>query len=319
MRLRVFSAALAAIVLSFQSQAQTLTTNPAGEPQFDELMGPFLTNAFPTTPMQKGMKEVKIVPAKISATKSSERPISGGDVQGDYDVSGYGIGVSFMHAFSDHWGYSVIGAYEKTSGTVNPLLIEDGARGIDADVEQFSFLVMAGLIYDPFSDPEGFRMPIFFGLSLYDAKDERRFDGTVGGDSVTAEMDTSRTAVSFSFGLAPQFNVKSFRLSFLAAYMASVGEPEFTASFTNLTTGESGGGGSNSGSGDFNDGEENTNDIVALGLQIQYRPWNLGFLYVPSFFIERGSYNFVTLTWKKSWGGGDVAAADPAAEPKAGQ
>jgi len=290
----------------------------------EALVSSFTAQGYPLAPMEEGKFNVKVVPAYW--TFSGKSSAINTDLKDK--LSGGGFAFSGTYALSAHWGITGLATYFTGSGTgpMNPHLPNAG-RFIPGTTQTWGGPRCGGcpqppptpdtsqnitgaggslgITYDPFSDPEGFRLPMYLGVGFYNIQTDQLagnflaqyalVEPTLNPSQVANLPTRQRVRDSLQFitmnaGIAPQFNTGPFRWTPFA--MVTVGPVSHSTENqqTNLTTGQT---------TTANSSRTNTAGIYTGGLGIQYRPWNLGFTYVPGF-ISRGA-SLYSLTWSKTF------------------
>jgi len=271
---------------------------------FRGLIGPLLGPTFPTTPMTKGLKIFTLAPSYFSVKVLSN---AGQREERGHDISGFGLSASYLHGFSNHLGVTFLAGYEQGSGKGPVLFEEDGSNNFlqtyEGDIKQNAFLASVNLIYDPFSEPEGFRLPLFIGIIHHTGTSTRHFDAIANGNSILIDVENKRTSTSLALGFSPQFNVNDFRFIFYGLVTKVPGNT-VKSRLENRTT-------SNVDSSEF---EEPDGDqlVGTLGIEFLYRPWDLGLSYAPN--LDDGTATFITLKWKKKFGGEAPVVSEPTTE-----
>ena len=255
---------------------------------FRSMISPILAAAAPVTILKPGLNEIKIAPGIFKGKKSKDE---GGTGFRAYDVKGTAGAVSYLHAFSEHFGFSVLLGYEKGTGNA-PMLIEvsqnDLLGAYSGDVTQQSYVLMPSIIYDPFGGPGGFRFPIYAGFGYYKANDEREITASIGGATYQGTLEQTNTIMAPVFGLAPAFDVWKFRMnSFFIMMMGS--STEKSGSLRNVTTGAN---------MPLSFVDDDSSEMVGtIGVGAKFTPWNLGYTF--SLIKECSFHSF---NWSFNWG-----------------
>jgi hypothetical protein len=275
------------------TSCQTPGTCPAQTVNFTPVVSPFLASVFPMTPLRAGLKEFSVAPGAFTASESKD---AGQTSDRGFNVHGAGASASFVYGFSSHFGVSVIASVESSKGTA-PLIIQYGANNsyvseFDGSIEQQAAVTMASLIFDPFSNPDGFRMPIFLGYGIYHSDDKRTGTAIVGGNTIQAQTTVVSDGASVALGLAPSLKTWKLRWTLFALGMNG-GTDKKSSSFTNVTT-----------HGGLDTGNSDSSDFVmTAGLSVNYIPWNIGFVYTPSIAWDKnGKESLYSLKWSHQFG-----------------
>lgn len=268
-----------------------------------------MTRCIPTKPLSPGYYEFKISPASIVL----KREVSEEGLYYRHEVKGLSGAFSLTYGLSHHFGLNFTTGYAKGYDGEAKKTISDYSAGTAFTGNRSNdqgYLFAANLIYDPFSDPEGFRLPIIIGISYTQASGKYEIPfifvkncnscnsppnriGHKGKEKEVYDIGGTPTFLSIS----PQFNTGPVRwvpFIFMVGGPGTSSKVEVTQS--DLTTGESrvsqvdvGGGG-----------------IGGLGLEIIYRPWNLSYTYIPPSLgnLSGGFHDTIeshALTWSKNW------------------
>jgi len=218
---------------------------------------------------------------------------------------GWAFTGAITYGLSEHWGIGFTGAYCKLSGphSLNnygsphrhtpfnsPKLPYDKTVMGDGSGEAYAGLV--SLIWD-YRTGDKFRLPIYFGTGYMSVK--ARAENRQLGLKVTGEVHSA----VLHWGFAPSFNLSKFRtvLFFMRAEPLDPGKGEIVD--YNPTTGEV----NNRAESKLSSGGFLPKDagLAALGLEFTYKPWGLGFTYIP----PREGASAYGLKWTHRWGGSD--------------
>lgn len=266
--------------------------------------GLLLTQAIPAYPLKAGQWTATVAPAyftyKDEGTTNVTHRYDGttfvnSNIADHRDIAGGGAAVGATYAVSPHLGFGITGAFFNGTGT-SGLAMEcpntdcSGSGTYKYGDSEAHGAVAAGfLIFDPFKDPEGFRLPIMVGGGKFDLEDS----GSISDAS--NKVSASRVFRGFkeAAGLSAQFNLtRRFRFAPFLFYLPKT-HPKDTCSAT-------GGGTCRAGI------TPEPKDVSAAGVQVTFKPWNLGFLYAnPDFGSGTGGakYSVYALRWQRSFGG----------------
>ncbi len=267
------------------------------------LAGIVANNSFPTNPMREGMREIKVSPAYfIANTSEGER---GAD-------KGGAIGLSYIYAFSPHLGIGLSGAYGEGRGSV---AAKQGQSGLLANwstdpskysgnLKEKGWAAAFHIILDPFSDPDGVRMPVtisaFYLKGSLDYHIPFKFTccGThTGHDGEQSGSYSSRDNLTAMLTIPVQFNTGNFRWSpFIHAYGPM---PTYLGRDTvkDTTTGET-----IEDHPGFSWQPWPGSLSFGAGIPVTYQPLGLTFAYVAeNVYWEGAVNNLFLLSWTKSW------------------
>ena len=273
-------------------------------------VGAFMGNAFPTNPMLEDITELKIAPGIFSYSINGRRSDSCGNTSCNKLIQsedGYGIALSLVHAFTPNIGIGISGAYVKSDGSIgatgfSTIGLTD-SRKYSGPVKETGSLAAAVVILDPFSDPDGFRMPFTLGLSYQNISvdwdvpfiftDRSLSTTTQVGDSGRDTGNFRLSSPGWYAGFSLQFNTWLFRWSPFAVSSDAFTRPEHTWTVKNLTTGtsvERHQTSSQTGSSSF-------------GMPVTFRPLGLTFSYIYNWVDDpnRPKLNTYILSWSKKW------------------
>lgn len=245
----------------------------------------------PLNPLQKDLRELKVVPAYIrSHSNLGAGGGSGGadlglesnaNAQGTWSenkASGGGAIVSWVQGLSAHWGYGLSVAYIRLSGKTFAFAEYDASHNLvlrhDADEKGTSIQATALAIYDPFTDPEGFRLPIYvgYGFLFQDQGADYSAPVSVRGNNTVRFTNKFNTLIpGLVAGASAQFNTGSFRWSPFFTLQFKNKSPAVSNKVTDETTGQV-----------LSDSLFTNEDsfLPSGGIGFQYRPWGLGFVWV---------------------------------------
>lgn len=246
---------------------------------------PLLSQAFPTDPLKRGFREIKLVPTYLVGT---------GNVYDNFptetDETGWGLAASWTIGLSDHLGLNVLGSAVRVTGQQNMGYYLDNPSGpntlvkVRGDQEGTGYFGAVNLLYDRYGG-DGFRLPLLIGLGY------GSFESTVESKSVGTRDRGTQNGLVLNIGLSPQFNAWKFRVAPFFVNVVNLSEQSDTFTKYNPATGgtisethPTGGGGS----GGFQ----------VAGVGVSYKPWNLAITYVPAVF----GCTAYSLSWRRTWG-----------------
>lgn len=262
-----------------------------GNPDYAAYQDPtmrFASYGIPITPLRRGLKELKVVPAYLSGEAHLTRTPATFNASGagpttmsieDNSASGFGVVVSWVHGLSDHWGYSVTGAFARMSGESVAWAEYNAANALvkehKADESGHAMILSAMLILDPFSDPEGFRLPLFLGFQVMKQVQEADLEAAAAtlGASTRYRNELDATFGGPFVGASAQFNTGPVRWAPFAAIQIKGNNPTSHSTLTNAASGAV------LKTGTFTNGDD---FLPYMGVGVLYRPWNLGMTWVPN-------------------------------------
>ncbi len=275
-----------------------------GEPMVGTVLGAMMLNALPSEPMGERPNTVKAAAGAYRFTRDIPTDGSGGSGganNGAFSESqGAAAGAAgYLRSFGPHWGLSVTAVGADSRGTsTKRLAYQVTANG---PVRDRGAALGVGAVYDPFSDPEGFRLPMTVGAtiaSVYGKRGPYSFTFPIGtgagldGHAGEADETYSKTVPGGYLGLAPQGNVGPVRWTAFF-FVAFAGSPDNVYTERDLTAGRVGGSTTSSGS----------LDSANAALQLTYRPWDLSLQYLTP--VSRGqtsgTLTGLALAWAKRW------------------
>jgi hypothetical protein len=214
------------------------------------------------------------------------------------------------HEFTQHWGLGVGGSFtQQTSGgdlgtTVSglePLTGSNAIPGSGAAGGKLSGIygnsIFAMVTWDPFSGPDGFRMPLSLGpLYMWQGfQFSNTFVNAASGKTETDTVNASRRFVGFFANAS--FDVplgKKVYVSPGVLFGGYPGTPLFNYDYVIAQNGGSG--------GSYSQGDYLGEFFASIYVSALYRPWDLGFNYVITDQTASGSRSF-SITLTKKWGG----------------
>lgn len=236
----------------------------------------------------------------------------GPDGNARVDTSGTGVSFALKREFTSHWGGGLIGSFSTGKdielGTLDAGLAPDDAEsaGFGGPGGRFSdhhshFLAVM-FTWDPFDNPDGFRLPISAGPAHF-------WQGLTyqnGAESAIIERNTMGLFANVSL----DFLIGEFRIMPGVLYINMFGGTESTENGDRVPFDYVTPGGSFSG---LYDGPDNAGSIYTT---FRYRPLNVSFNWtLPVLDLKR--VQMYSLTWNKEWGGGkpDIAPPDKSVTP----
>lgn len=221
----------------------------------------------------------------------------------DVPVSGFDGALAVKREFSPHWGAGVGGSFSlqtgggglgtQTSGFAPPAAATAGDALAGGQIKNmYGNAIFAAVTYDPFSSPDGFRLPLSIGpLYMWQGF---QFSNTVGNQTETVNASRSFVGVyanaSVDVPLGKGFYVMpgiqfggSPRSNPLFNYTYTVTKAGTTTNFTGL-------------------GDYMSEFFTTIFASVAYRPWDVSINYV---FIDgsSGSGRNFSLTLTKKWKG----------------
>ena len=263
----------------------------------NDITSSLLSYAMPTRPLYAGLSELRVTPAYVSYSLD-HRTGGVGTSLGTADDAGGGVAASWTRAWSPHWGFSLFGSYAHLTGHQSVLEYDGCAAGSGCAVGSIPVKTngaqaAATIIFDPFSKPDGFRLPIVLGLGAFyiqfrgsGANPAGQTSGptdlggpntprttVTGSDSISVTVDQNKVFPGLFAGAAPQFNTWSLRWTPFLGFQTLGVYQRAGMTASDVSTGRS------LGSGPF--GTHDAANAFA-GLTVQYLPWGLSFTYVFS-------------------------------------
>lgn len=244
-----------------------------------DAIGPLATSlvsrVVPTKALDEKVLHFKFIPAYFAFKEDQE---TGGGERKFSDMSGGGGALNMVYGFSPHWGIAVLGSYFSGDGqrgfnrnpsTPTPI------RQIVGSLKTSGVAASAGVIYDPFSDPEGFRLPIYLGFTYFNAKEIS--NGVLAGAGQLEHVQKFNT-VGVQFSIAPQFDTDVFGLfdTKIFRVIPFVGVVALSNGGSDTCTAQ----GSGASCGTLAKPSNSPHPVG--GLEVAYKPWDLSFTYIPS-------------------------------------
>lgn len=288
LRLPVFSAALLAAsspAWAALGAGQTIRVFGGDAISHQDAVNTMNTYAIPMTPISAAMSVFKVVPGWQTLSNDFQ--------SNDETLSGLALAASYTRGIRAHWAWTVLGAYsrltgdvvgfEEYSGTSDPNFQFAGGPQSGTFVARqrvdktgHGLQGAVALIYDPFDDPDGERLPIMFGLGGMklehdvDAVAPSSLNGNDLRMTVTRDtfVTTLFTAVSY------QFNAGPFRVAPVLGFNFRLGgDDQQSLSFRDAST-------------QAVLYAQSNGEVEAFfpsgGLFVEYRPWGLSFGWVPN-------------------------------------
>lgn len=271
----------------------------------------FVGNAFPTNPMLEDMTELKIAPGIFSYSINGKKDdTTCSDTSCNKHIQsedGMGISLSLVRAFTPNIGIGISGAYVKSDGSIGATTFSTlgftDSRKYSGPIKETGGVAAAGVILDPFSDPDGLRMPFSLGVSYQTITGawDVPFTFTAGNSPSTTQVgdrgqDTGDFLIS-SFGwyagFSLQFNTGPFKWSPFVFVNDSFSKPEYTWTVTNHTRGTS------------VTKHQTTSEtgLWGFGIPVTFRPLGLTFTYIPDWIeVQNGAkFSSYVMSWSKKW------------------
>lgn len=250
----------------------------------NEVVSTLIGKSFPTRPMKAGVWELSVTPTYFSFDPKAE---SSNDADINGSVAGFGGAVALSYYFSPQLGISFLGGSVSGDGE-GIVRANSGSTGQAMGIHEYSgYLVGAYLVLDPYSDPEGFRLPFFIGAGFAHYFEKIAFKASPDVDR--REIDRDKVVVGA--GIAPQFKLfKNFRISPFVLINKPL-DSLFTEKRVDMVNaGEFGG----------RDPSENPHAPYnnSFGINFTFLPWNL------SSQLSMGTVagiSIYTLSWAKRW------------------
>lgn len=261
----------------------------------------FLPHAFPTAPLVAGQWQFSVAPGLFKYRFAEDRGGTGGgggssSKNRNISMDGYGVAVSVVYPFTEHLGLGFIGTH--ATGDGESLMAEqlDASGAVIGDLgstgDSLSATVGAAFaVFDPFGDPDGFRLPLLAGLSYQNISLDKKLETTISSQLLRVETKTEFSTVGYLAGIAPSFKAfRKFRVTPFFMYLTPGKDAERVTTDTNVTTGAS------------RVTTEKTNvGVEAFGMALTYEPWNLTWLWNIS--AATDDTKTYSLKWSKKWGG----------------
>jgi len=264
-------------------------------------LGLIMARAIPIKPLSAGLNEVKVGLGyfEYKNDKSPEGSFPGSH----QEDTGWAGSLSFTHGFSPHFGLCLISGFGDAKGDIT--MAPPGSTAMyTGESTHEARGIAASLIFDPFKDPEGFRLPLILGLSyskasgqrgpiLYTMEDEDNIRTGHQGSVLETYMWEKP---GYFAGFAPQMNLGPFRGVLFAFRLQIFGEPDVYYEERDITTGEVA----------SKKARPELFGAGGLGIELVYRPWNLSFshIFATQSFSDLGEgeeISFTALTWSKAW------------------
>lgn len=232
-----------------------------------------------------------------------------------FDLKGYSGAFAVKREFTAHWGFGLVGGFAMQSGKSTltgpsglapaaafaemPVGGTNGSDGYSGGEisNMYGNSVAALLTWDPFSDPDGFRMPISVGPAMIWEGFEFRHAFTNPNAGNAAQVDTAKVhrsdlgaLANVSFDLPP---LKDFRLmpgfTVGVAPGTNYAQYDYTVQRNGATFGT------------FRHETAMQPMFVSIYTALAYRPWDIGLNYIISSTANKVKNYSLTLT--KKWGG----------------
>lgn len=282
--------ALAVLFPASGAQAQNRTQVLGGD-LFDiqDAVNALNAKAFPVIGLSRGVRELKIVPSYLNIRNNS-------DFGSDGKLQGGGFAASYFRGLSDHWGYSVIGAFGAVNGDAIGIQEITGAAsggfssGFTNDFDSGTTVnevrmsrkgtgwqVATAIVYDPTDPGSRVRLPIMLGFGLmYFSHD---LEGTYNavhsaGQQRNVRLKRRDFKPGFFFGLSVQIDAGPFQIAPFFASQVNLGKVSQDVTVTVASTGAV----------LYSQNDAETEFLSpSFGIGFTYKPWGLGFSFTPSF------------------------------------
>lgn len=256
--------------------------------------------AVPTSPLTPRTRELKVVPIYVTLTEERENFGFSGGVQppeNNEKASGVGLALSYFRGLNERWGFTVLGAWQRLSGSAvgiqdvknsnlpgvfgNSFFGENDngeILGYDTiDKKGFGVQAAAAVVYDPFGGREGLRLPLMAGLSALYLSEEADavFASRALQKDIRVEIEQKNFLPGFFIGGSAQITTGDVRwVPFFTAHL-NLRPDRRDYKVTRVSDGVV-----------LLDSTESESEVFkpSLGLSVNYVPWGLGFNYIPSFF-----------------------------------
>lgn len=202
------------------------------------------------------------------------------------DTAGYGGALALKYELTPNWGVALLGSYGSSNefSTTQSFLLSDQTQFVSGKYKlDYSEALALALTYDPFSEPGGFRLPIYAGAVSRKAKMSGSEKWTTDTITVVNEVTDD---LNWMAGISPEFNIWKFRL-----------QPGVTLIWyknTTLTAKRANGTDLN---GSYHTSYGRGSGDLLLG--IKYVPW--GLTYNFQYTVNLENLTIHSLTFSKSW------------------
>lgn len=275
------------LLTALPAQASSLRVFGGDDVTLQDTVNMMNSYAVPLSPLEPGVSELKIVPAYLRLTNKFAGY--------DEDMKGVGLAVAYTRGISKRWGFSVLGAYGRLSGTVLGLEEFSGGTGPDIvccsnespvpdgtlvtshrfEKDGYGIQAAATVIFDPFGESESFRLPLMLGLGGIFLDQEARgtvSDTVLGGASVETIAERKEFILGLFTGISAQIMTGPIR--WVPFFSVQIRLSEGEGQSVEVLQG---------GTSIFRqDGEGAESLFGSAGLNVQYMPWGLTFSYIPS-------------------------------------
>jgi len=276
----------------------------AGNPPTEEgkSLASILSYGIPTDPLHQGTWVLKVSPGYVVNQDNTDQSTM-------VDMKGWGGAAAATYAFTDHLGLAFIAGGNHISGSrgldsggsSGPIALFPGVNPggpLNGQSTGSGFLGAVSVIWDHWSG-DGFRLPVFAGLSYLDLTET--VDDTTAG---VKRVGVNHTPGAY-LGLVPQFNILKVRVAPFLTYSMGFQNVNTTLTSYDPATGATF---KQMSFVDTHLNEESRN-VHTAGVSFSYIPWGMGFTYIPSQ-INPGISAY-TLTWSKRFGEAAISAKRP--------
>ena len=252
-------------------------------------------SAYPAYSLKGGQAVITLSPAYL-IYKSEE-----GENYHFGDVTGYGGAISTTYGLNSHVGIGAIASYLKMQGTSSdavelaPSTDPRSAGTLSGFVIRHGDVQSEGgygsvlLILDPFSEPEGFRLPIMLGINYYNMNQTENISGLTtdrnGSNTSYGSLNVTKSIRGFGWalGLSAQFNLgQKLRLApFLLASRIPDTQEKCVSSGNGNCPQQSNVQGNNQGTTEGKEIVKNTSNVPTLGIQVTLRNWDFSLMLIP--------------------------------------
>jgi hypothetical protein len=292
-----FESKTLAVAVAFAALAAGPSWASFGEPQQyeEQALGVQLAYGAPMTPLHSGVLEVKATPSYIQG---------GGGKNTGGSVKGYGGSGGVTYGFNDHFGVGFVVAGNSLGSTRDDITSNDmtspgpncggsSCANLSGTEHGSGFLAGLNAVADPFNG-EGFRMPLFAGLSYMSASEYG--DDTADGVKNTGSLRSAGTFVGAAF----QIPVWKLRVTPFIMDAISFNRPSQSIITYNTANG------AQTGEEDFK-GSFDKSQVTSVGVILSYQPWGLSFTYLPPVADEGPSMYTLTYAHRFDLAGGSSA------------
>ena len=280
---------------SFFDLARSDVYSDSGSPSL-RLLNAFFAGSFPDTELKKGRVTWSLSPSLINFATTAENKTK----FRDQNLTGFGLSTRALYTlFENEIGNFGLGAsllYFNGHGDGSNVFIgSNNSTGLPGKASAQGEALSLFAIMDLFKKSQDFSLPMFLGVSYISVEDHVLTQTYVDPSSNPSGFSGSIYTKSQSHfkggcvvaGISPQFNLnEDFRLRGVGIFNFRFSDPNITVE-SNLGTSTS-----------------QTYDLPgeilgAIGAEVTYLPWNLGFSWVPDMITEGASTT--SLTYQRNW------------------